>query len=75
MDGNRLSDTKLEDVGIKEKQWTFRIAVHEDSEHVGGVTLFGRGFGNYNQDILFQLYYEKENQKKEKLVENVNSIK
>jgi predicted transcriptional regulator len=75
MDGNRLSDIKLEDVGIREKQWTFRIAVHEDSEHVGGVTLFGRGFGNYNQDILFQLYYEKENQKKEVLVENVNSTK
>jgi predicted transcriptional regulator len=57
IDGIRISDVTLEDVGIREKQWTFRIAVHEDSENVGGVTLFGAGFGNYNQDILFRLYY------------------
>jgi predicted transcriptional regulator len=57
MDGFRLSDVSLNDVSIREKQWTFRIAVQEDSENVGGVTLFGSGFGNYNQDILFRLNY------------------
>lgn len=63
IDGNRLSDVTIEEVKIRIKQWTFRIAVREDSEHVGGVTLFGSEFGNYNQDIIFQLYYEKEVQK------------
>lgn len=57
MDGIRISDVSLDDVNIHDKQWTFRIAVHEESENVGGVTLFGAGFGNYNQDIRFRLYY------------------
>lgn len=57
MDGMRISDVTLDDVSIREKQWTFRIAVLEESENVGGVTLFGAGFGNYNQDILFRLNY------------------
>lgn len=60
MDGNKISDVTINDVGIREKQWTFRVAVEKDAEHVGGVTLFGSGFGNYNQDIIFRLYYSKE---------------
>jgi Predicted transcriptional regulator len=59
IDGTRISDVKLADLQIDLKQWTFRIAVHEDAENVGGVTLFGTGFGNYNQDIVFKLYYER----------------
>ncbi|WP_059102897.1 ArsR/SmtB family transcription factor [Shouchella shacheensis] len=57
MDGKQISDVTIEDVLIREKQWIFRIAVEDDAEHVGGVTLFGREFGNYNQDIEFRLYY------------------
>ncbi|WEG11091.1 helix-turn-helix domain-containing protein [Pullulanibacillus sp. KACC 23026] len=60
MDGNWLSDVTIEDIKIREKQWTFRIAVHDEEVHVGGVTLFGKGFGNYDQDILFRLYYKTE---------------
>lgn len=59
IDGTRISDVKLADLQIDLKQWTFRIAVHEDAQNVGGVTLFGTGFGNYNQDIVFKLYYER----------------
>ncbi|MDP4095999.1 helix-turn-helix domain-containing protein [Paenibacillus sp. P96] len=57
MDGNRISDVTLDEVVIAQKQWKFRIAVTEDAKHIGGVTLFGTGFGNYNQDIVFRLYY------------------
>jgi predicted transcriptional regulator len=57
MDGIKISGVTLADVHIREKQWGFRIAVQDDSENVGGVTLFGAGFGNYNQDILFRLHY------------------
>lgn len=59
VDGTKISDVKLDDIHVDLKQWTFRIAVHEDAENVGGVTLFGTGFGNYNQDIVFKLYYER----------------
>ncbi|WP_438432135.1 ArsR/SmtB family transcription factor [Gorillibacterium sp. sgz500922] len=59
MDGNRMSDVTLEQVNVRDRQWTLRIAVEKESEHIGGVTLFGKGFGNYNQDIVFRLYYNK----------------
>jgi predicted transcriptional regulator len=59
MDGNRMSDVTLSEVNVWDRQWTLRIAVEKGSEHVGGATLFGKGFGNYNQDLLFRLYYTK----------------
>ncbi|ULT56096.1 helix-turn-helix domain-containing protein [Neobacillus drentensis] len=65
IDGLKISDVSLDDVSIREKQWTFRIAVLEESQNVGGVTLFGTGFGNYNQDILFRLYYHDSELSKE----------
>jgi predicted transcriptional regulator len=57
IDGQRLSDTSLKDIALHRNQWTFRIGVDQEANHVGGVTLFGSGFGNYNQDIVFRVYY------------------
>ncbi|MBB6729721.1 ArsR family transcriptional regulator [Cohnella zeiphila] len=59
LDGKPLSDVTLEQIGVRDKQWTFRISCDKDAGHIGGVTLFGKGFGNYNQDIVLRLYYEK----------------
>ncbi|WP_054023288.1 ArsR/SmtB family transcription factor [Bacillus sp. FJAT-28004] len=59
MDGIRLSDVSLDQIDISNSHWTFRIAILEDAEHIGGFTLFGSGFGNYNQDLIFKLYYTK----------------
>lgn len=58
MDHEKISDTTLSDLQITDKYWNFRIAVLNDAPHIGGVTLFGKDFGNHNQDILFRLYYE-----------------
>lgn len=57
IDGKKISNVTLNDIDIKRKQITFRIAVLEDAAHVGGLTIFGKGFGNYNQDLVFKLYY------------------
>ena len=57
IDGHRISDITLEQLELTKKQWTLKIEVPEDVEHCGGVTVFGAGFGNYNQDILLRLYY------------------
>ncbi len=59
IDGMRVSDVTLSHLNLRQKSMTFRIAVLEESEHVGGVTLFGKEFGNYNQDIVFKLYYKQ----------------
>ncbi|WP_248926931.1 ArsR/SmtB family transcription factor [Paenibacillus hamazuiensis] len=58
IDGQRMSDTGIGDIGTERNQWTLRLAVLSSSEHVGGLTLYGEGFGNYNQDIVFRVYYE-----------------
>lgn len=57
IDGEKMSEVTLDDINIFNKQWSFKIAVQDDAQHIGGMTIFGKGFGNYNQDILFKLYY------------------
>ena len=32
-------------------------AVPEDTKHVGGLTIFGKNFGNYNQGIHVRIIY------------------
>lgn len=59
IDGEKISSVTLDQLNISKSQWEFRFAVPEDSKHVGGMTLFGSSFGNYNQDIIFKLYYEE----------------
>ncbi|WP_274653586.1 ArsR/SmtB family transcription factor [Paenibacillus humicola] len=59
MDGVRMSDVKAGDlsIGVGE-DIRFRIACHDSARHCGGVSLFGRQFGNYDQEIEVAVYYE-----------------
>lgn len=57
IDGFKISEVCISDIDITNKLWSFRVAVCDDSEHIGGATIYGAGFGNYNQDIIFKLYY------------------
>ncbi|GAE93409.1 transcriptional regulator [Gracilibacillus boraciitolerans JCM 21714] len=57
MDGEPMSDVTINDLDTNVDGWKFKFEVKEDAEHVGGVTLFGREFGNHDQDINFKLYY------------------
>ncbi|MEK5389625.1 ArsR family transcriptional regulator [Margalitia sp. FSL K6-0131] len=57
IDGEKLSDVTLDQLSLNNDLITFRIAVLEDAKHVGGATIFGKGFGNYDQDIEIKLYY------------------
>lgn len=57
IDGEKISRVNLDDIDIYRKQWSLRIGVKEDAVHAGGVTVFGKGFGNYDQDIVARLYY------------------
>lgn len=58
IDGQRMSDTTIEDIPVERNQWTFRLATSEDAKQSGGLTLYGEGFGNYNQNIILRLYHE-----------------
>ncbi|MCC5975488.1 MAG: helix-turn-helix domain-containing protein [Rubellimicrobium sp.] len=57
VDGLRISDTTLADLEIAEHHSIrLRIGVKPDARHPGGINIFGRGFGNYDQDIVMRLY-------------------
>lgn len=57
MEGEPLSDVTISDFQAHLDTWTFRVEVKEDARNVGGVTIFGKGFGNHNQDINLKIYY------------------
>ncbi|MFE5323437.1 ArsR/SmtB family transcription factor [Paenibacillus sp. NPDC056579] len=57
IDGQLMSETGLADLPLDRNHWTLRLAVEEDSTHVGGLTIYGEGFGNYSQDLLYRVYY------------------
>ncbi|MDC3416871.1 ArsR/SmtB family transcription factor [Aquibacillus salsiterrae] len=57
IDGDPLSDVNIDDLDQTCDSWTLRVEVKEDAKHVGGVTIFGRKFGNHDQDINFKIYY------------------
>ncbi|MDQ6419092.1 helix-turn-helix domain-containing protein [Paenibacillus sp. LHD-117] len=53
MDGIRLSDVTVRDIPLTAgEEIRFRIESPEDAVHPGGVSLFGKRFGNYEQDIV-----------------------
>ncbi|OQP87183.1 ArsR family transcriptional regulator [Rhizobium rhizosphaerae] len=56
VDGLRLSDVTLADLDLtSHHSIRLRIGVMDDARHPGGINIFGRGFGNYDQDILMRL--------------------
>jgi len=58
LDGLPASNATVRDAMVFPHQpITVRIGVKPDARHPGGFNLFGRGFGNYQQDLLLRLHY------------------
>ena len=58
IDGVALSDVDLDQLGLAHGQpIVVRIGVRPDAANVGGLNLFGRGFGNYPQDLGLRIEY------------------
>ena len=61
-DGTYVDGTKISPVSLKEldldnhRSIRLRIEVKDDAKHRGGINIFGRGFGNYDQDIVMRLH-------------------
>ena len=59
IDGITLSDITLRDLNLSpNKNLTFRIESPPDAQNPGGINIFGRGFGNYDQDISIRVSYD-----------------
>jgi len=58
IDGHKISDVNIAKLNINhDSPLLFRFEVPESAVNVGGLTLFGKGFGNYNQDIRTRLVF------------------
>ncbi len=58
VDGVKVSDITLQDLHIADHHSIkMKIGVKDDARHMGGMNIFGRGFGNYGQGIILRLYY------------------
>lgn len=58
IDGLQVSDVSMKEFHLDYKSAIkLKLAVEDDAEHVGGLTIFGRNFGNYNQDISVHISY------------------
>lgn len=58
VDGLKISDITIDALALQPgKSFPFRMEVCEEAEHVGGLTLFGKSFGNYGQGIRVSINY------------------
>ncbi|SCP99326.1 ArsR/SmtB family transcription factor [Anaerobium acetethylicum] len=58
IDGLKISDVTVDQLNLNYKSTIrFKFMIKDDAENVGGMTLFGSSFGNYNQDIKVRIQY------------------
>lgn len=58
IDGLKISDVTIDSFHLDYRSsLRFRLAVDDDAKHVGGLTIFGKTFGNYGQDIKVNIHY------------------
>jgi predicted transcriptional regulator len=56
IDGVQVSEVTVADLKLSEHHSIkVRLGIKEDAQNVGGMNIFGRGFGNYDQDIVLRL--------------------
>ena len=59
VDGEKISEVSLTDINLEANPHIcMRLEVKEDARNVGGINLFGKRFGNYNQDLVMRTHYE-----------------
>lgn len=58
IDGCRISNVTMSDIGLNAKSnINFKLAV-SSNQNGGGITIFGKDFGNYHQDIVVRVLYD-----------------
>lgn len=58
IDGLQISDVSILELNLNSKSTIkLKFAVDDNARHIGGLTIFGKSFGNYNQDINIRIHY------------------
>ncbi len=61
LDGEKTSDVALDQLHLAEHHSIrLRVGIDENAEHPGGINIFGKGFGNHDQDIILRLHIRRE---------------
>jgi len=57
LDRRQISNVNLNDLRLDDHHSIkVRIGIADNALHVGGINIFGKGFGDYDQDIVLKLY-------------------
>ena len=57
VDGMKVSNITLNEVDVRgHSSVKVRVGIKENAVNVGGINIFGRGFGNYDQDIVMKMH-------------------
>ena len=58
INGVRIGEADIEQLGIMDNTFiAVRVGNKEDAVHVGGFNIYGKHFGDYNQDIVLTIEY------------------
>ncbi|WEG10965.1 helix-turn-helix domain-containing protein [Pullulanibacillus sp. KACC 23026] len=63
IDGRKISDCQLKDLNLSSESYIrVRIGIKKEAANNGGINLFGKGFGNYDTDLVMRLDYSLKKQ-------------
>lgn len=58
IDGLKISDVTISSFQLDHRSpIKFRFSIPDTAKNIGGLTIFGKHFGNYNQDIKVRIHY------------------
>ena len=61
MEERKVSEQTIQSLNMLSGYYfTFTLKVDEVNQHVGGMNLFGKHFGDYAQDIIMKVVYDEE---------------
>ncbi|OTP12594.1 hypothetical protein A5844_000827 [Enterococcus sp. 10A9_DIV0425] len=59
IDGESYSNIKIDDLKLHDSPFIkLRLEIEKEAKHQGGLTLFGKGFGNHDQNIRILVYFQ-----------------
>lgn len=59
IDGLKISDVSIENLHLDYRSnMKLKLSVDNEAQHVGGLTIFGKSFGNYSQNINIAINYK-----------------
>jgi predicted transcriptional regulator len=57
LDEEKRSGVTIRDIENDQPTWRLKLEVGAQATHVGGLTVYGKKFGNHSQDILVRTFY------------------